>query len=159
MDGKLNYLDCCFHSCSNISLIESRTSSPHITWVPQVLSSALLGGGCMVAFWQGLNYIIDCYGFYSNSAISVNTFIRSIAGAAFVCHALVVHLCFLITDKTHSRSLLMTCIRRLVLHGRHLFSVFSALPFCPFQSSSTSTARGYDKRVASPRLANVTIET
>lgn len=38
----------------------------------------------MVAFWQGLNYIIDCYGFYSNSAISVNTFIRSIAGAAFV---------------------------------------------------------------------------
>ena len=61
-----------------------RTSSPNITWVPQVLSSALLGGGCMVAFWQGMNYIIDCYGFYSNSAIAVNTFIRSIAGAAFV---------------------------------------------------------------------------
>lgn len=60
------------------------TSSPHITWVPQVLSSAALGGGTMVAFWQGLNYIIDCYGFYSNSAIAVNTFIRSIAGAAFV---------------------------------------------------------------------------
>lgn len=38
----------------------------------------------MVAFWQGMNYIIDCYGFYSNSAIAANTFIRSIAGAAFV---------------------------------------------------------------------------
>lgn len=38
----------------------------------------------MVAFWQGISYIIDCYGFYSNSAIAVNTFIRSIAGAAFV---------------------------------------------------------------------------
>jgi MFS transporter, DHA1 family, multidrug resistance protein len=28
-------------------------------------------------------YIIDCYGFYSNSAIAINTFIRSIAAAAF----------------------------------------------------------------------------
>ena len=60
-----------------------RTSDPHITWVPQVLSSALLGMGCLVTFWQGMNYIIDCYGFYSNSAIAVNTFVRSIAGAGF----------------------------------------------------------------------------
>ena len=30
-----------------------------------------------------MNYIIDCYAFYSNSAISVNTFVRSIAGAGF----------------------------------------------------------------------------
>lgn len=37
----------------------------------------------MVAFWQGVSYLIDCYGFYSNSAIAVNTFIRSIFGAAF----------------------------------------------------------------------------
>ena len=29
------------------------------------------------------NYIIDCYGFYANSAIAINTFIRSIAGAVF----------------------------------------------------------------------------
>jgi len=47
----------------------------------------MLGGGTMVAFWQGVNYIIDCYGFYSNSAIAVNTFIRSIFGAAFVSSA------------------------------------------------------------------------
>ena len=59
------------------------TSDPHITWVPQVISSGLLGGAMLVTFWQGINYIIDCYGFYSNSAIAVNTFIRSIAGAAF----------------------------------------------------------------------------
>lgn len=37
--------------------------------------------GCLVTFWQGMNYIIDCYGFYSKSAIAVNTFVRSIAGA------------------------------------------------------------------------------
>jgi hypothetical protein len=67
--------------------------------VPQVLATALLGMGCLVTFWvcrvrspgsgsadisqQGINYIIDCYGFYSNSAIAINTFIRSIAGAGF----------------------------------------------------------------------------
>lgn len=59
------------------------TSNPHILWVPQVLSVALLGFGCMVPFWQGMSYLIDCYGFYSNSAIAVNTFIRSFAGAFF----------------------------------------------------------------------------
>lgn len=59
------------------------TSDRTITWVPQVLSVALIGLGCMVPFWQGLSYLIDCYGFYSNSAIAVNTFIRSFAGAFF----------------------------------------------------------------------------
>ncbi|KIW71776.1 hypothetical protein PV04_00013 [Phialophora macrospora] len=59
------------------------TSNPHVIWVPSVLATALLGMGCLVTFWQGINYIIDCYGFYSNSAIAINTFIRSIAGAGF----------------------------------------------------------------------------
>ncbi|KPI39593.1 putative transporter [Cyphellophora attinorum] len=59
------------------------TSSPEITWVPQVLSTVLIGWGMLVGFWQAMNYLIDVYGFYSNSAIAVNTFIRSIAGAAF----------------------------------------------------------------------------
>jgi DHA1 family multidrug resistance protein-like MFS transporter len=59
------------------------TSDPNITWVPQVLSTALIGLGCMVPFWQGMSYLIDCYGFYSNSAIAVNTFIRSLFGAFF----------------------------------------------------------------------------
>lgn len=30
-----------------------------------------------------MSYLIDCYGFYSNSAIAVNTFIRSLFGAFF----------------------------------------------------------------------------
>ncbi|KAF2850579.1 citrinin biosynthesis transporter CtnC [Plenodomus tracheiphilus IPT5] len=59
------------------------TSSPNISWVPQVLSTALIGFGTMVPFWQGMSYLIDCYGFYSNSAIAVNTFVRSLAGAFF----------------------------------------------------------------------------
>ncbi|KAH0842659.1 hypothetical protein FOPE_07739 [Fonsecaea pedrosoi] len=61
----------------------ARTSNPNITWVPQILATALLGMGCLSTFWQGTNFIIDCYGFYSNSAIAVNTFVRSIAGAGF----------------------------------------------------------------------------
>ncbi|OCK83025.1 MFS transporter [Lepidopterella palustris CBS 459.81] len=59
------------------------TSNPHITWVPSVLATALIGMGSLVTFWQGMSYLIDCYGFYSNSAIAANTFIRSIAGAGF----------------------------------------------------------------------------
>ena len=64
-------------------LIASRTSNPNITWVPQVIATAFIGMGCLVTFWQGVSYIIDCYGFYSNSAIAINTFIRSIAAAGF----------------------------------------------------------------------------
>jgi hypothetical protein len=67
--------DCCFTS--------AWTSFPSITWVPQVLSSIFIGAGMLIAFWQGINYMMDCYAFYSNSAIAVNTFIRSIAGAVF----------------------------------------------------------------------------
>ncbi|CBX90618.1 predicted protein [Plenodomus lingam JN3] len=37
----------------------------------------------MVPFWQGMSYLVDCYGFYPNSAISVNTFIRSLVEALF----------------------------------------------------------------------------
>ncbi|KAL5372726.1 hypothetical protein DPSP01_013288 [Paraphaeosphaeria sporulosa] len=61
------------------------TASPAqcTSWVPSVLATALIGIGCMVPFWQGMSYLIDCYGFYANSAIAVNTFIRSFFGAFF----------------------------------------------------------------------------
>ncbi|KEF63114.1 uncharacterized protein A1O9_01090 [Exophiala aquamarina CBS 119918] len=59
------------------------TSDPRIIWIPQVFATAFLGMGSLVTFWQGTNYIIDCYAFYSNSAIAINTFIRSIAAAGF----------------------------------------------------------------------------
>ncbi|KAL5414006.1 hypothetical protein PMIN04_009217 [Paraphaeosphaeria minitans] len=61
------------------------TASPAqcTSWVPSVLATALIGIGCMVPFWQGMSYLIDCYGFYANSAIAVNTFVRSFFGAFF----------------------------------------------------------------------------
>lgn len=59
------------------------TSNPHITWVPQVLAGIPLGAGVLIIFLQGLNYIIDVYLMYANSAIAANTLIRSLLGAAF----------------------------------------------------------------------------
>lgn len=59
------------------------TSSPHITWVPQVLAGIPIGAGVLMIFLQGLNYIIDVYLMYANSAIAANTFLRSGFGAGF----------------------------------------------------------------------------
>ena len=59
------------------------TSSPHITWVPQVLAGIPIGAGILMIFMQGLNYIIDVYLMHANSAIAANTLIRSLAGAGF----------------------------------------------------------------------------
>ncbi|CAD6442598.1 f42aebb5-e7a6-4ad3-be1c-b77f14329f51 [Sclerotinia trifoliorum] len=59
------------------------TSSPHITWVPQVISGIFIGWGILMIFLQGLNYIIDVYKWHANSAIAANTFLRSFAGAGF----------------------------------------------------------------------------
>ena len=59
------------------------TSSPHITWVPQVISGIFIGWGILMIFLQGLNYIIDVYMRHANSAIAANTLLRSLAGAGF----------------------------------------------------------------------------
>lgn len=59
------------------------TSSPHITWVPQVLAGIPIGWGILMIFLQGLNYIIDVYMWHANSAIAANTLLRSMAGAGF----------------------------------------------------------------------------
>ncbi|MCJ1291774.1 Citrinin biosynthesis cluster MFS transporter mrr1 [Xylographa carneopallida] len=59
------------------------TSSPDITWVPQVLAGIPIGMGILIIFMQGLNYIIDVYLMYANSAIAANTLIRALAGAGF----------------------------------------------------------------------------
>ncbi|KAF2086547.1 MFS general substrate transporter [Saccharata proteae CBS 121410] len=59
------------------------TSSPHITWVPQVLAGIPIGAGILMIFLQGLNYIIDVYKMNANSGIAANTFLRSWAGAGF----------------------------------------------------------------------------
>lgn len=74
------------------------TSSPHITWVPEVISGGFLGAGILLIFLQvcalirlshsnltaqGLNYIIDVYSINANSAIAANSLFRSWLGAGF----------------------------------------------------------------------------
>ena len=59
------------------------TSSPHITWVPQVLAGIPIGFGIYCIFLQGFNYMIDVYLMFANSAIAANTFVRSLFGAGF----------------------------------------------------------------------------
>ncbi|CAG8163864.1 unnamed protein product [Penicillium salamii] len=59
------------------------TSSPSISWVPQVISGSFLGAGVLLIFLQGLNYIVDVYPMYTNSAIAANSLFRSLLGAGF----------------------------------------------------------------------------
>ncbi|CAG8104721.1 unnamed protein product [Penicillium olsonii] len=59
------------------------TSSPHISWVAQVISGSFLGAGVLLIFLQGLNYIVDVYPMYANSAIAANSLFRSLLGAGF----------------------------------------------------------------------------
>ncbi|KAH8812197.1 synaptic vesicle transporter [Xylogone sp. PMI_703] len=59
------------------------TSDPHITWVPQVIAGVPIGFGVIVIFMQGLNYIIDVYMKFANSALAANALLRSAFGGAF----------------------------------------------------------------------------
>ncbi|MCJ1223373.1 hypothetical protein MMC12_000013 [Toensbergia leucococca] len=79
------------------------TSPPDVSWVAQVLAGIPIGAGILMIFMQyvipplppsnaseltgspnrGLNYIIDVYLMYANSAIAANTLMRSLAGSTF----------------------------------------------------------------------------
>lgn len=59
------------------------TSDPNIHWAPQVIAGVPIGMGILVIFMQGLNYIIDVYMMFANSAIAANTLVRSSVGGAF----------------------------------------------------------------------------
>lgn len=61
----------------------SWTSSPSISWVSQAFAGIPTGLGIIVIFLQGLNYLIDVYLMFANSAFAANTLLRSIFGAAF----------------------------------------------------------------------------
>ncbi|KAK4920838.1 hypothetical protein LTR66_016710 [Elasticomyces elasticus] len=57
------------------------TSSPHITWVPQMISGFFVGAGIMLVFSNGIVYIVDIYLSTSASALAANTFVRSFVAA------------------------------------------------------------------------------
>lgn len=57
--------------------------SAHTSWVAQAIAGVPTGFGILVIFMQGLNYIIDVYMMFANSAIAANTLMRSALGGAF----------------------------------------------------------------------------
>ncbi|PYH85897.1 MFS multidrug transporter [Aspergillus uvarum CBS 121591] len=59
------------------------SSHPSTSWVAQVFAGIPIGMGILVIFMQGLNYIIDVYLMFANSAIAANTLVRSSLGGAF----------------------------------------------------------------------------
>ncbi|KAF2172656.1 hypothetical protein M409DRAFT_49205 [Zasmidium cellare ATCC 36951] len=59
------------------------TSSASINPWPQIIAGVPTGYGIHIVNMQGMNYIVDCYGIYANSAIAANTFLRSLFAAGF----------------------------------------------------------------------------
>ena len=53
------------------------------SWVPQVLSGVLIGAGIILIYMSSIVYLIDVYLFNANSALAINTFVRSLVAAAF----------------------------------------------------------------------------
>ncbi|KAK4198503.1 putative polyamine transporter [Triangularia verruculosa] len=54
-----------------------------IHWIWPTLSGLMTGFGLASIFLQALNYLVDSYLMFAASAIAGNTFLRSLAGAAF----------------------------------------------------------------------------
>lgn len=57
------------------------TSSPSVSWVPQIMSGFFIGSGIMLIFTNGIAFIVDIYLESAASAMAANTFIRSAAAA------------------------------------------------------------------------------
>lgn len=60
------------------------TAAPNIHWLSPVFAAVFIGAGFNVIFQQCINFLVDTYGgLYAASAVSANTFLRSVLAAAF----------------------------------------------------------------------------
>lgn len=57
------------------------TANPKFHWAISAVAIAFIGAGFNVIFQQCINVLIDCYGLYGASAVSANTFLRSLMAA------------------------------------------------------------------------------
>lgn len=57
------------------------TAAPSIPWPAPVVATAFIGAGFNIIFQQCLNFLVDTYSVYAASAVSANTFLRSILAA------------------------------------------------------------------------------
>ena len=58
------------------------TAAPKFHWILPVIAAAFIGAGFNIIFQQYINYLVDTYALYTASAVSTNTFLRSIFAAA-----------------------------------------------------------------------------
>ncbi|ORY31964.1 major facilitator superfamily domain-containing protein [Naematelia encephala] len=59
------------------------TSNPSIHWFPSLIGFTLIGMSFLLIFQSGMNYLVDAYTRVAASAVSANTFLRSLFGATF----------------------------------------------------------------------------
>ncbi|TVY64227.1 putative transporter [Lachnellula suecica] len=59
------------------------TAKSSILWVSPVFAAGFIGAGFNVIFQQCINFLVDTYGLYAASAVSANTFLRSVLAAGF----------------------------------------------------------------------------
>ncbi|EED11808.1 conserved hypothetical protein [Talaromyces stipitatus ATCC 10500] len=64
------------------------TSDKNINWVAQALAGIPIGAGILIIFMQGLNYVVDVYLTFANSAIAATTLFRSLLGGSFPLFAM-----------------------------------------------------------------------
>jgi MFS family permease len=59
------------------------TSSPKVSWVPQVISGVAIGSGIFMVFMPGQVYLMDIYKQNAASALAGNAFVRAALACAF----------------------------------------------------------------------------
>ncbi|KZP26647.1 MFS general substrate transporter [Athelia psychrophila] len=59
------------------------TADPSIPWASPVVAAIFIGAGFNTIFQQCINFLVDTYGLYAASAVSANTFLRSVLAAGF----------------------------------------------------------------------------
>lgn len=59
------------------------TSHPSTPWPAQVIAGIFIGAGIVFIFQGAIVYMVDTYLLNANSALAINTFVRSLVGAAF----------------------------------------------------------------------------
>lgn len=57
------------------------TSDPSISWISPVFAAGFIGAGFNIIFQQCINFLVDTYQLYAASAVSANTFLRSLIAA------------------------------------------------------------------------------
>ena len=59
------------------------TAGPKYPWALPTVAAGFIGAGFNVIFQQCINFLVDTYGLYAASAVSANTFLRSLLASSF----------------------------------------------------------------------------